>query len=74
MAQPTRHYRVLAKQYVGDGFREVYRTDNEENASCFAESHFINRHAFAVQAVNELDVPLTDRRSGRSFTWQRLNA
>lgn len=67
----ARQFRVVAKQHAGDAFREVYRTGDEENASCFAESHFINRHAFAVRALDELDRPLSDRRSGREYTWQR---
>jgi hypothetical protein len=53
----------LAKQHANEAFREVYRTPDEENASCFAESHFINRHA-------EQERPLRDR-AGHEFVWQR---
>jgi hypothetical protein len=70
MTKPLQQFRVLAKQHANEAFREVYRTPDEENASCFAESHFINRHAFAVRAVDEQERPLRDR-AGREFVWQR---
>lgn len=67
-------YLVLAKQFPASPEREVYRTDDAENASCMAESYFINRHAHAVRAVSQVGervFPLKDQR-GREFVWNRL--
>lgn len=71
MAASLRTYRVVAKQNASDPVREVYRTTDEENASCFAESHFINRHASLVRAEDELGRVLRDR-NGREYVWQRM--
>lgn len=65
---------VLAKQYAGSPEQEVYRTSDAENASCFAESHFINRHPQSVRAVVRVGghiQTLKDQR-GREFSWQRI--
>ena len=67
-------FQVLARQFAGSPEYVAYRTDDENNASTFAESHFINRHAHSVRAVRVRGddlIPLTDQR-GRPYVWGRV--
>ena len=68
------NYLVLAKQHAGSSEQVVYRTANGENASAFAESHFINRSPQSVRAVLEMADRVTTLkdRNGRPYVWSRF--
>lgn len=48
----------------------VYSTPDKDNASTFAESHFINTHAYQVRATTDRGRALKGE-DGREYVWNK---